>query len=631
MAIIPVGSLVSASGSGLSSLTVTPTAVGNAIILAVDVLSDYISSTQVTGGNCTWTRLYGPVIDDVPILYDLWLGVATSTGPATVQLGFSGNVGGIWVETVASQFRSSRGPAASWTLDTATLQLNADSTEVPFPALTPAGPGELYWGYAVVDNTGEPGDSAGWTFQLADTNNIVAFKTWVGAGDAPTAHQAVPGFSRVVAVLLGDGSPTTPTSTAPPAVVSRTTRPRPPRLPQFRLAIANTTTGQVVADLPWTGVPQWSRGINISGTLRATIPLWPRLEADTLQYLREPYRWTVLWCYGHQILQAGMLVKTTPSDDLSTAELGIMTLWDFLSRKRLVYSTPGLISAGGDITSPAADMAFGPTSPDPANQNLSWGSVARRLVEMATVGNTYPQFWLPIVLPDVTAGTATITYFATDFAYTGQRLTEITQMDGGPELEFSPEFTDASESAFTWRMRIGAPRLGQLGFPHAWDYGKAAQTYVPSRDGADMTFRTISKGQDSRNSSGGSLAWADSVSVTPPWGFAGWPWLQTIDTSHVSETDGSVLQSYAVQDTTTNQYPIETAAAVVRVDGRSASGLRTGSPSIDQVLPGDTAVFTLHGHPTENDGQYGQRVIGIGSGADLWTAALTLQVLGEVT
>jgi hypothetical protein len=630
MAITPVGTLVSASGNGLSSLTITPAAVGNAIILAVDVLSDTVSSTQVMGGNCTWTRLYGPVIDDVPILYDLWLGVATSTGPATVRLGFDGDVSGTMVEAVASQFTSSRGPAASWQRDTATLQLNPDSTDVPFPPLTPAGPAELYWGYAVLDNTGEAGADPGWTFEISNDNNVVAYKSWISAGEAPTAHQAVAGFSRVVAVLLSDGSPT-PTSSAPPAVVSRTTAPRPPRQPQFRLALANTVSGQVVADLPWTGVPQWSRGINISGTLRPTIPLWPRLDSDTLQYLREPWRWTVLWCYGHQILQAGMLVKVSPSDDLATADLLTTTLWDFLSAKRLVVNEPGLISVGGDITNSAADMVFGPSSPDPANQALSWGSVARRLVEMATVGNPYSEFWLPIVLPDVAPGTATITYYATDFAYIGQRLTEIIQMDGGPELEFSPEFTDANESAFMWRMRIGEPRLGQLGFPHAWDYGKAAQTYLPSRDGADMTWRSIAKGQDTRSTSGGSLAWADSVSVSPPWSLAGWPWLQTVDTTHMSETDISVLQSYAVQDATTNGFPIQTVTSVVRTDGRAAGGQRTGSPSMDQVLPGDTAVFTLRGHPLEDDGQYGVRIIGTGSGNDLWTAALTLQTLGVVT
>lgn len=397
----------------------------------------------------------------------------------------------------------------------------------------------------------------------------------------------------------------------------------------YRLAVANTRTGQMVGDLPFTAAPTWSRALNGSGTLSGvSVPLNPtQLDADMAQRLREPWRWTVLWCYGATILQAGILSSVTVDDTQkpSVASLNTTTLWEFLTRKRLV------VTPGQDIGTAAANVVFSPTSPDIANKGLSLHSIARRLVELATV-NGDPTYRLPLILPDVIGGTSVRTYLGSDLATTGTRLSELTQVDQGPEVEFSPEFVDSTQGYFRWQMRIGNNRLGQLGFPHVWDYQRALLSLSTGIDGTDMTFSVISKGQDTRTVSSATPPVASGALISAAasdtlYTGQGWPALQTADTGHTSTIDTATVQGYATAAITTHKVPVQTATARISINGLDNQGRQTGAPSIDLVSVGDTAFFGLVGHPFLADGQYGMRILTLESGPDASTTKMVVQVL----
>lgn len=389
-----------------------------------------------------------------------------------------------------------------------------------------------------------------------------------------------------------------------------------------RLLLANSITGRVHVELPIAAVPTWLRQLNAPGSLSAQVALYPRVDEDTMGMLYEPWRWTVLHVYGGSIMQAGMLTGFDFDDTAGvSATLRTATLWEYLSKKALVvYRTAG---PGTPIT--GADVVFSADSPDPANRSLSWGSVAARLVGiyLANAG----AHGLPIRLPDPVAGTATITYAAADLAYVGQRLAEITQRDAGPELSFVPEWNDSNQQAFVWRMRIGEPRLGQLGYPWTWDYRQACQSLKATLDGSRQAFGVIAKGQDNRQSSG-SLIYADVSDST--WLGLGWPWMEVADTTHLSVSDQAVITSYATGELRSNMPALWTAEATVRMDGRNAAGDPTGSPAIDAVSEGDTGVVQVRGHDWIPNGQYAVRILSIGSGMDPWTAKLALQMVGGV-
>lgn len=392
----------------------------------------------------------------------------------------------------------------------------------------------------------------------------------------------------------------------------------------YRLAVANTITGQIVGDLPFTAPPTWSRVLNGVGVLSGvSVPLNPQLDGDMAQRLREPWRWTVLWALGGAVLQAGLLSDVVVNDTAkpTTAALTMVTLWEFLNRKRLV------VTPGQDVGTPAANVAFGPNVADTANRNLSLHSIARRLVELATTGTPNQ---LPIVLPDPIAGTNVRTYLGSDLATTGTRLAELTQVINGPEVEFAPEFADSTQTYVRWRMRIGNNRLGQLGYPHAWDYQRALLSLSVGFDGSGMTFTTTTKGNDTRTTSStgvvtGTLVSASATDST--YTGQGWPMLQTADTSHTSVIDTATVQGYATAAVTTNGTPLRTATAVVRNDGLDNQGRATGSPPIDLVSPGDTAVMGLTRHPFLADGQYPVRVLTLESGPDPYTSKMVVQVI----
>jgi len=397
----------------------------------------------------------------------------------------------------------------------------------------------------------------------------------------------------------------------------------------YRVAVANTVTGQIVGDLPFTTVPSWSRVLNGSGTLSGiTVPLNPvRLDADMAERLQEPWRWTVLWCYGSAILQAGILSSVTVDDTQkpSVASLATTTLWEFFTRKRLV------VTPGADIGTGAANVVFGPTSPDAANRNLSLHSIARRLVELATV-NGDPTYQLPIILPNTIGGTNVRTYLGSDLATTGTRLSELTQVDQGPEVEFAPEFVDSTQGYMRWRMRIGNNRLGQLGFPHAWDYQRALLSLSTGIDGVNMTFNVTSKGQDTRTVSSAKPPVASGALISAAasdtfYTAQGWPALQTADTGHTSTIDTATVLGYATAAVTTHRVPIKTATARISINGLDNQGRQTGAPSIDLVSVGDTAFFGVTGHPFLTDGQYGARILTLESGADAYTVKMVVQVL----
>lgn len=383
-----------------------------------------------------------------------------------------------------------------------------------------------------------------------------------------------------------------------------------PELPAvaWRAFVADTKTGRVVGDLPYVGRPTWEFGVNLQGGGGLNIPIGGDMSAGDLQALLDPWRFSVGLAYGSFITQLGPLVTYGMQDQEGpvTIPVGITGLWGLLRGKRLLLNSAW---AGTNPAEVAADLNL---------SGLSLHTIAKRLVEstLARLGGD-----LPVDLPADIVGTATREYPGYDLAFVGERLAQLTQVDGGPEIEFRPRFTDSSETAVRWEMRIGNPRLGQLGFPHAWDYGAALTHLDEDVDGSRQTFRRWERGNGMERQLLSGMA--SDTSLTS----SGWPLLEDVGGDHTSATEQSTLDSWALAGVQTFRLPTKTWSAQIRVAGDDGLGRRTGSPALSELAAGDNARLSTAGHRWIPEGEFAVRVLGVSSGELPDTAKLTLAPL----
>jgi hypothetical protein len=202
--ITAVGTLDDAHGTGVTTLAVSPTQVGDVLVLAIKVSSPTITASSVSGGGAsTWTRLtqHTDTSNDVDV--ELWMGPVTTTGASTITVTFSSSVTSIGTELVAQEFSSGLGTSTTWALDKAGSQTDASSTTVGFPSLAPAKTPELYVGYAWVLQEGEAGTTPGVTYDILPTSaDIYLYDPSVSATLAPAGAQTPAGTASVVGALL---------------------------------------------------------------------------------------------------------------------------------------------------------------------------------------------------------------------------------------------------------------------------------------------------------------------------------------------------------------------------------------------------------------------------------------------
>ena len=199
--ISPVGVLASNSGTGLTTLALSPATAGDAMILEVWANSSTATVTSVSGGGSTWTRLE-QYQNSFPSDEELWLGTVTSTGTSTVTVGFSTSVASDHVELSAQEFTAGLGASTVWGRDKAGSQSNASSSTVALPSLTPTGSSELYFGYGGVANSASAGSTSGFAYAITADNNVIAYDTNVSSSVSPTASQSPAGTSFALAALV---------------------------------------------------------------------------------------------------------------------------------------------------------------------------------------------------------------------------------------------------------------------------------------------------------------------------------------------------------------------------------------------------------------------------------------------
>lgn len=374
----------------------------------------------------------------------------------------------------------------------------------------------------------------------------------------------------------------------------------------WRVMVAETVTGNILADVTPRDLPAFSRALTDKGSWTVNVlPEDPANRNLDFHSYTDAGRFSWLIMCDEFVAQAGP-VFTYQFDDntrnLSVSGTGIQGLFD-----RRVLRNP---SGTTDIVHVSNDLTL---------NNFSLRGIAREVViaTLAQVG-----YGLPIDVPAAESGANTRTYFGYDLATSWDRLVELSKVINGPELDFKP-YILASGNKIRWNLTIGAPKLGDQESLAVWDYGGALSQIDIDVNGAASPCTTAwVKG------SGTERTMISGYATDPSLITLGYPPTDFVDNDHTSVIQQSTLTSYATGNLAKFQAPTESWKCSVRIDGTTTRGVEV-SPRLGTWTLGDAPVFGISGHPWVSDGQYRRRILGYSSATES-TVDLELQTTLEV-
>lgn len=206
------GTFVDATGTSLTTLSVTPKKLGDAFLFSCSYISTATLSTVSGGGSTGWTKLVGAFqAYSGSAKVDLWMGTINSSINVATNITISGSGLTNTQRLNAQEFTSGGGAGTIWALDGSQTgtKTNASSATITFPTLTPSGINRMYIGYGLVANSANSGSqTAGYTLDLDPGSNPFLFNPNVAnSAQGPTCTQTA-GLSGAIAALVTATNPT---------------------------------------------------------------------------------------------------------------------------------------------------------------------------------------------------------------------------------------------------------------------------------------------------------------------------------------------------------------------------------------------------------------------------------------
>src|SRR5690606_29155363 len=219
-----------------------------------------------------------------------------------------------------------------------------------------------------------------------------------------------------------------------------------------RIIAGELVSGVVLADVP-VAAGSWKQVLGDAGEVSATVPLGdPGVAGLGLLPYLEPWRCFLAAVEDDTVLEAGPIVGHEYDDTDRTLQVKAMGLRHVFS-KRLASRT--------GVNNPQRQVL--------EFSGLSLATIGKRLVQRALDN---PRGELPVVLPADVSGTAERTYYGHELATVDERLSELSDVQNGPEFAFEPRLLNNGLS-IEWVMRAGSPLLTQQGQDWVWDTSAA--------------------------------------------------------------------------------------------------------------------------------------------------------------
>lgn len=339
--------------------------------------------------------------------------------------------------------------------------------------------------------------------------------------------------------------------------------------PAFRVFVGNMVTGRITCDLPASALG-WGLRLNDAGTVDATTKAMSTQLADiNLRAATAPRAQFLGVAYEDTILEAGPIWKRDFDAKKGELKIGASGIWSLFDKVKVLNWAQ--INAGTAVPRSTIDLTA-----------LSYGSIARELVRLCILANPANP-GLPLVLPDIIAGSHERHYKGYELGWLGDRLRNLTKIQDGPDIRFLPRFNGADPTKVEWVMQTGTdsdPLLYQSGADWMWDAtveGSGVTDVGTKTDGHGMADQVWQPGAGSELAM--KLASARDTSLIT----AGYPWTEA-DAASKDVEDTTILQAYADAALAAARRPLETWSVQVRADR---------APKLGTYLPGEFAQLNI--------------------------------------
>jgi hypothetical protein len=370
------------------------------------------------------------------------------------------------------------------------------------------------------------------------------------------------------------------------------------RVPQYRLYAADTRTGRIGWELPFTEL-SWNNPLNEAGTLRATLVIENALERfheqgarDPRQVFREvltgPYRFSLVLAWGNQAVFAGPYLPSTNPGDRPTVDIGAGELLRMMDKRVLA-----------DLQE---TVQLGPTSP---------GGIIKGIIDKATE-NQAPEIWwrqgreLPITCtnPPPASGAVTRVYYWYDTVKASEALEAYSAEEDAPDYRLDPYLVTGADGLYVkWELRIGNPSLGSA--QNAWIFDDSSTIITQEIDAGRMASMWFvpGSGQDEEK----LIAWWINEAVIN----RGFPALEDVDGSHSSIADYEVLS--IIGSSLLDRY-------IDPIDQWTVRAPADAVPSLGSYRVGDAMRLDIRKHPVIEPGVYLRRITEISGDASPWVS-----------
>lgn len=312
-----------------------------------------------------------------------------------------------------------------------------------------------------------------------------------------------------------------------------------------RYIIGDLLTGRRIQNLPIiAGTGSWSEVLNDSGDIACTVSLKdPVIKRLGLYQSASVGKAFLAAISGSTVLNAGPIWFHDYTDDDQRLTLTASGMWSYFDHRVLLP-----VLAGRNPTDTTTDTRYSLPVTDPNATGYPWPTdtsaslhdIARGLVAQA---QTWTNGNVPVVLPSAIAGSQERWYKGADLAFIGERLAQLTQVDGGPDIMFTPQLTSDLQGV-QWVMRIGSPTEPRLFSPQRQKFQVGVSKSSVSKlrvkvDGTGLAAQAFASGGRTNDTT------LISVSTDPTLGNAGYALLDDVDSSHSTVSDATTLQTYS--------------------------------------------------------------------------------------